>query len=117
MDIVYSIFPNLRGLWEHLTVEDGSIFLTVSSTYFVTAIVSFGFSILRDMMKQVISLRRYNTYFRGKEGFRMGTVVLAELNSGDIIDTAMTFVNAGMPILCVVGGLKLGMRFFRGFFH
>ena len=43
-----------------------------------------------------------------------GTVVLAEINSGDVLKNAMPFINAGIPILVVVGGIRLGIHFLRG---
>lgn len=47
----------------------------------------------------------------------VGTIVLAEINSGDILNTAKPFINAGIPILAIVGGIKLGTRFLRGSMH
>lgn len=47
----------------------------------------------------------------------VGTIVISEINSGDVIKNAMPFVNAGIPILVVVGGLRLGLRFLRGSMH
>lgn len=46
-----------------------------------------------------------------------GSVVLSEINSKDVIDNAMQFVNIGLPIFAVVGGIRLGMRFLRGCMH
>lgn len=43
----------------------------------------------------------------------LGSIALAEINSGDVVDVAMKFVNIGLPIFAVVGGLRLGMRFLR----
>lgn len=43
-----------------------------------------------------------------------GTIAIAEINSGDILNNASPFINAALPILCVVGGLKLGIRFLKG---
>lgn len=47
----------------------------------------------------------------------IGTIVLAEINSGDVLNTAKPFINAGIPILAIVGGIKLGTRFLRGSMH
>lgn len=47
----------------------------------------------------------------------VGTIVLSEINSGDILDNAKPFINAGIPIMVVVGGIRLGVRFLRGSMH
>lgn len=47
----------------------------------------------------------------------VGTIVLSEINSGDVLNNAKPFINAGIPILAVVGGIKLGTRFLRGSMH
>lgn len=51
------------------------------------------------------------------DGAGVGTIVLAEINSGDVLNTAKPFINAGIPILAIVGGIKLGTRFLRGSMH
>ncbi len=43
--------------------------------------------------------------------------VLTEINSGDVISNMMPFVNAAIPIMAVVGGIKLGRSFLRSSFH
>lgn len=45
------------------------------------------------------------------------SVALSEINSADVINNAMPFVNAALPILCVVGGVKIGVRFLKGSLH
>lgn len=47
----------------------------------------------------------------------VGSVVLSEINSSDVLKNAMPFINAGIPILVVVGGIRLGTRFLRGSMH
>lgn len=47
----------------------------------------------------------------------VGTIVLSEINSGDILNNAKPFINAGIPIMVVVGGIRLGTRFLRGSMH
>lgn len=47
----------------------------------------------------------------------VSTLVIAELKSKDIFDNALPFINAGIPILAAVGGLRLGVRFLRGAMH
>lgn len=47
----------------------------------------------------------------------LGSVVLSEVNSGDVIKNAMPFINIGLPVLVVVAGIRLGMRFLRGCLH
>ena len=47
----------------------------------------------------------------------VGTIVLSEINSSDIFDNAKPFINAGIPIMVVVGGIHLGVRFLRGSMH
>lgn len=47
----------------------------------------------------------------------VGSAVLSEINSADVINNAMPFVNAALPILCVVGGVKIGVRFLKGSLH
>ena len=47
----------------------------------------------------------------------VGSIVLSEINSGDILDNAKPFINAGIPIMVVVGGIRLGVRFLRGSMH
>lgn len=47
----------------------------------------------------------------------VGTIVLSEINSGDILTNAKPFINAGIPIMVVVGGIRLGVRFLRGSMH
>ena len=47
----------------------------------------------------------------------VGSVVLAEINSSDVLNNAIPFINAGIPILVVVGGIRLGTRFLRGSMH
>lgn len=47
----------------------------------------------------------------------VGSVVLSEINSADVVNNAMPFVNAALPILCVVGGVKIGVRFLKGALH
>lgn len=46
-----------------------------------------------------------------------GGVILSEINSQDVINNAMKFVNIGLPIFAVVGGIRLGFRFLRGCMH
>lgn len=48
---------------------------------------------------------------------QVGSVALSEINSSDVIDNAMKFVNIGLPIFAVVGGIRLGMRFLRSCMH
>lgn len=50
-------------------------------------------------------------------GENVGTVLLADIKAGDVLNNAMPFINAGIPILVVVGGIRLGMRFLRGTMH
>lgn len=45
------------------------------------------------------------------------SVALSTINSADVINNAMPFVNAALPILCVVGGVKIGVRFLKGSLH
>ena len=45
------------------------------------------------------------------------TLVISEIKSSTILDNAMPFINAGIPILAVVGGIRLGVRFLRGSMH
>lgn len=47
----------------------------------------------------------------------VGSVLLSEINSGDILENAKPFINAGIPIMVVVGGIRLGVRFLRGSMH
>lgn len=47
----------------------------------------------------------------------VGSVVISDINSADVINNAMPFVNAALPILCVVGGVKIGVRFLKGSLH
>lgn len=47
----------------------------------------------------------------------VGSVVLSEVNSGDVLKNAMPFINIGLPVLVVVAGIRLGMRFLRGCLH
>lgn len=47
----------------------------------------------------------------------VGTTVLTEINSSDIFDNAKPFINAAIPIMVVVGGIRLGIRFLRGAMH
>lgn len=47
----------------------------------------------------------------------LGTTILTEINSSDILNNAMPFINAGIPILVVVGGIRLGVRFLKGSMH
>lgn len=51
------------------------------------------------------------------EGGTVSNVIAAEVNSGDIIANAQPFVTPAIGILCVVGGIKLGMRFLRSSMH
>jgi len=44
-------------------------------------------------------------------------IVLSEINSGDVLANMQPFVNAAIPILAVVGGVKLGRNFLRSAFH
>lgn len=46
-----------------------------------------------------------------------GSIALSEINSADVLNNAMPFVNAALPILCVVGGVKIGVRFLKGSLH
>lgn len=46
-----------------------------------------------------------------------GTIALSTINSADVVNNAMPFVNAALPILCVVGGVKIGVRFLKGALH
>ena len=41
----------------------------------------------------------------------------AAVNSADIMNNAQPFITAGIGIMCVVGGVKLGTRFLRGSMH
>lgn len=45
------------------------------------------------------------------------TTVLTAINSKEVLNNAMPFINAGIPILAVVGGIRLGVRFLRGSMH
>ena len=45
------------------------------------------------------------------------TLVISEIKSNDILSNAMPFINAGIPILVVIGGIKLGVRFLRSSMH
>lgn len=45
------------------------------------------------------------------------TVTLAAIKADDVLNNAMPFINAGIPILVVVGGIRLGTRFLRGSMH
>lgn len=45
------------------------------------------------------------------------TTALTAINSKEVLSNAMPFINAGIPILAVVGGIKLGVRFLRGSMH
>lgn len=51
------------------------------------------------------------------EGADLTTFAISNLKADDIISTAQPFITAGIPILCIVGGLKLGIRFLRGSMH
>lgn len=42
------------------------------------------------------------------------TTALTAINSKEVLNNAMPFINAGIPILVVIGGIKLGTRFLRG---
>ena len=48
---------------------------------------------------------------------QVGTIVLSEINSKDVLSNMLPFVNAAIPILAVVGGVKLGRNFLRSAFH
>lgn len=43
-----------------------------------------------------------------------GSIAIAAISTGQILDNALPFINAALPILCVIGGLKLGIRFLKG---
>lgn len=43
--------------------------------------------------------------------------IAAAVNSADIMNNAQPFITAGIGIMCVVGGVKLGTRFLRGSMH
>lgn len=45
------------------------------------------------------------------------TLVISEIKSSAVLENAMPFINAGIPILAVVGGIRLGVRFLRGSMH
>ncbi len=45
------------------------------------------------------------------------TIALASIKASDILQNATPFINAGIPILAVVGGIRLGVRFLRGSMH
>lgn len=45
------------------------------------------------------------------------TTLLTNFKASDIMDNAMPFINAGIPVLVVVGGIRLGIRFLRGSMH
>lgn len=45
------------------------------------------------------------------------TTALTAINSKEVLNNAMPFINAGIPILAVVGGIRLGVRFLRGSMH
>lgn len=47
----------------------------------------------------------------------LDTLVIADIKSGDILGAAKPFINAGIPILAIVGGIKLGVRFLRSSMH
>lgn len=47
----------------------------------------------------------------------LANVIAVKVSSADILDSAQPFITAGIPILCIVGGLKLGIRFLRGSMH
>lgn len=43
--------------------------------------------------------------------------IVAEVNSGDILANAQPFITPAIGIMCVIGGIKLGMRFLRSSMH
>jgi len=44
-------------------------------------------------------------------------IALATINKDDVINAMSPFVNAGIPLLAVVGGLKLGKSFLKSCMH
>ena len=50
-------------------------------------------------------------------GSGIDTLIISEINSGDILSNAKPFINAGIPIMAVLGGIRLGVRFLRGSMH
>lgn len=53
----------------------------------------------------------------GAAGSTGTTIALAAIKASDILQNATPFINAGIPILAVVGGIRLGVRFLRGSMH
>lgn len=51
------------------------------------------------------------------DGDGVASVALATINKDDVVGTMMPFVNAGIPLLAVVGGLKLGKGFLKSCMH
>lgn len=51
------------------------------------------------------------------DGDSAASVALATVNKDDVVGTMMPFVNAGIPLLAVVGGLKLGKGFLKSCLH
>lgn len=43
--------------------------------------------------------------------------IAVSVSADEILDSAQPFITAGIPILCIVGDLKLGIRFLRGSMH
>lgn len=41
-------------------------------------------------------------------------LAISAISTGQILDNALPFINAALPVLCVIGGLKLGIRFLKG---
>lgn len=47
----------------------------------------------------------------------VANAISVSVSSDQILNNAQPFITAGIPILCIVGGIKLGMRFLRGSMH
>ena len=47
----------------------------------------------------------------------LSNAITAEIQDGAILENAQPFIVPAIGIMCVVGGIKLGMRFFRGAMH
>lgn len=41
-------------------------------------------------------------------------LAISAISTSQILDNALPFINAALPVLCVIGGLKLGIRFLKG---
>ena len=47
----------------------------------------------------------------------LANAITAEIQDGAILENAQPFIVPAIGIMCIVGGIKLGMRFFRGAMH